>query len=319
MITLLAHSMMMFYFLGKGKAVREAAAEGGLSREYERRIAVARKPVFSIATLAMVATIVDGARRRERRYRRRCRRGVHGVLAYLVPRAQPGRAARRDQRAHGKRPCRRRSQSAAAVVPDPLVLTDVEKQYGGLRPLRVRDLRVPAGRVTMLARVRSPRRRGLRQSDYGRLAAGQGRGRQPRPLDTRHRRQRRMADVCRALRHRQRSHRAARSDDGGAESGHFVRSAISSRCRRQIMARVTALAAEVGIDRRKPRQAAWPRRAAAARADLSCARAGARSRRSSSWNIRRPTCRRTRRRHSRQSSSRVSGAPQADDDRFVDG
>ncbi len=31
-----------------------------------------------------------------------------------------------------------------------LVLTDVEKQYGGLRPLRVRDLRVPAGRATML-------------------------------------------------------------------------------------------------------------------------------------------------------------------------
>ena len=27
MITLLAHSMMMFYFLGKAKAVREAAAE----------------------------------------------------------------------------------------------------------------------------------------------------------------------------------------------------------------------------------------------------------------------------------------------------
>jgi hypothetical protein len=58
MITLLGHSMMMFYFLGKGKAVREAAAEGGLSREYERRIAIARKPVFSIATLAMAATIV---------------------------------------------------------------------------------------------------------------------------------------------------------------------------------------------------------------------------------------------------------------------
>jgi ABC-type transporter Mla maintaining outer membrane lipid asymmetry ATPase subunit MlaF len=35
-------------------------------------------------------------------------------------------------------------------VPDALVLTDVEKQYGGLRPLRVRDLRVPAGRATML-------------------------------------------------------------------------------------------------------------------------------------------------------------------------
>jgi ABC-type transporter Mla maintaining outer membrane lipid asymmetry ATPase subunit MlaF len=31
-----------------------------------------------------------------------------------------------------------------------LVLTNVEKQYGGLRPLRVRDLRVPAGEITML-------------------------------------------------------------------------------------------------------------------------------------------------------------------------
>jgi len=35
-------------------------------------------------------------------------------------------------------------------VPDPLVLTNVEKAYGGLRPLRVRDLRVRAGRITML-------------------------------------------------------------------------------------------------------------------------------------------------------------------------
>ena len=81
MITLLAHSMMMFYFLGKGKAVREAAAEGGLSREYERRIAIARKPVFSIATLAMMVTMVTalagasvdtGV----------LPAGVHGVLAY---------------------------------------------------------------------------------------------------------------------------------------------------------------------------------------------------------------------------------------------
>jgi hypothetical protein len=81
LITLFAHSMMMFYFLGKGKAVREAAAEGGLSREYERRIAIARKPVFSIATLAMFATIVTalagasvdtGV----------LPSGVHGMLAY---------------------------------------------------------------------------------------------------------------------------------------------------------------------------------------------------------------------------------------------
>jgi len=33
---------------------------------------------------------------------------------------------------------------------DPLVLQDVEKNYGGLRPLRVRELRASAGRATML-------------------------------------------------------------------------------------------------------------------------------------------------------------------------
>ena len=31
-----------------------------------------------------------------------------------------------------------------------LVVTDVEKQYGGLRPLRIRDLRLQAGRATMV-------------------------------------------------------------------------------------------------------------------------------------------------------------------------
>ena len=35
-------------------------------------------------------------------------------------------------------------------MPDALVLTDVEKQYGGLRPLRVRHLRLPEGVVAML-------------------------------------------------------------------------------------------------------------------------------------------------------------------------
>jgi hypothetical protein len=58
MMTLLSHSMMMFYLIGKGKAVREAAQEGGLSREYEARIKLLRKPVFSIGTLAMVLTMI---------------------------------------------------------------------------------------------------------------------------------------------------------------------------------------------------------------------------------------------------------------------
>jgi hypothetical protein len=58
MITLLAHSMMMFYLIGKGKAVKDAMKEHGVVGDYYRRIAVARKPVFSIGTLAMAATMV---------------------------------------------------------------------------------------------------------------------------------------------------------------------------------------------------------------------------------------------------------------------
>ena len=58
MVTLLAHSMMMFYLIGKGKAVKDAMAEHQVACDYYRRIASARKPVFSIATLAMAATMV---------------------------------------------------------------------------------------------------------------------------------------------------------------------------------------------------------------------------------------------------------------------
>ena len=58
MVTLLAHSMMMFYLIGKGKAVKDAMAEHSVSGDYYRRIAVARKPVFLVATLAMTATMV---------------------------------------------------------------------------------------------------------------------------------------------------------------------------------------------------------------------------------------------------------------------
>jgi hypothetical protein len=60
LVTLLAHSMMMFYLIGKGKAVKEAMAEHSVTGDYYRRIAAARKPVFSIGTLAMGATMVTG-------------------------------------------------------------------------------------------------------------------------------------------------------------------------------------------------------------------------------------------------------------------
>jgi hypothetical protein len=57
MLTMLAHSMMMFYLIGKGKAVKDAMAEYHLTGDFFRRIAVARKPVFSVATVAMGVTM----------------------------------------------------------------------------------------------------------------------------------------------------------------------------------------------------------------------------------------------------------------------
>ena len=58
LITLLAHSMTMFYLIGKGKAVREAATEGNLSPDFYAAVARARKPVFGIGTVAMLLTMV---------------------------------------------------------------------------------------------------------------------------------------------------------------------------------------------------------------------------------------------------------------------
>jgi hypothetical protein len=58
LITLLAHSMMMFYLIGKGKAVKDAMVEHSLVGDHYRRIATARKPVFSIGTLAMAMTMI---------------------------------------------------------------------------------------------------------------------------------------------------------------------------------------------------------------------------------------------------------------------
>jgi hypothetical protein len=58
MVTLLAHSMMMFYLIGKGKAVKDAMAENGLTGDYYRRVAQVRRPVFSIGTIAMAVTMI---------------------------------------------------------------------------------------------------------------------------------------------------------------------------------------------------------------------------------------------------------------------
>ena len=57
LMTLLAHSMTMFYLIGKGRAIREAVADGGLSRQFVADISRVRRPVFSMSTLAMAATM----------------------------------------------------------------------------------------------------------------------------------------------------------------------------------------------------------------------------------------------------------------------
>ena len=59
LITLLAHSMMMFYLIGKGKAVKDAVLEYNVAGDHYHRIAAARKPVFSIGTLAMAVTMTS--------------------------------------------------------------------------------------------------------------------------------------------------------------------------------------------------------------------------------------------------------------------
>lgn len=60
LILLLAHSMTMFYLIGKGKAVREAAEDGQLSASFYATVARARKPVFSVGTVAMFLTMATG-------------------------------------------------------------------------------------------------------------------------------------------------------------------------------------------------------------------------------------------------------------------
>jgi len=64
LLLLLAHSMMMFYLIGKGKAVKDALTEGGYPvgdsryKTFVAHISLARKPVFSIGPLAMVVTMI---------------------------------------------------------------------------------------------------------------------------------------------------------------------------------------------------------------------------------------------------------------------
>lgn len=57
LLVLLSHSLTMFYLIGKGRAIREAVDEGGLSAEFVTEVARLRRPVFSLGSLAMALTM----------------------------------------------------------------------------------------------------------------------------------------------------------------------------------------------------------------------------------------------------------------------
>ena len=58
MLTLLAHSMIMFYLIGKGRAIKDAVADGGLDTDAVARVSALRGPVFKLAIVAMVLTML---------------------------------------------------------------------------------------------------------------------------------------------------------------------------------------------------------------------------------------------------------------------
>ncbi len=58
LVTLLAHSMTMFYLIGKGRAIRDAVTEGGLVSDAAARVSALRGPVFKLATLVMASTML---------------------------------------------------------------------------------------------------------------------------------------------------------------------------------------------------------------------------------------------------------------------
>jgi hypothetical protein len=57
LMVLLSHSLTMFYLIGKGRAIREAVGQGGLSTEFVRTFGTVRRPVFGSSTLAIALTM----------------------------------------------------------------------------------------------------------------------------------------------------------------------------------------------------------------------------------------------------------------------
>ena len=58
MATLLTHSLVMFYLIGKTRAIRDAVKDKTLPKDYVAETIRLRKPVFSISTFAMAVTMI---------------------------------------------------------------------------------------------------------------------------------------------------------------------------------------------------------------------------------------------------------------------
>ena len=58
LITLLGHSMTMFYLIGKVKAIKDAVIEGELETDAVARVSALRGPVFKLASAAMGLTML---------------------------------------------------------------------------------------------------------------------------------------------------------------------------------------------------------------------------------------------------------------------
>ena len=58
LITLLSHSMTIFYLIGKIRAIRDAVTKGELATDAVARVSVLRGPVFKLVTAAMALTMV---------------------------------------------------------------------------------------------------------------------------------------------------------------------------------------------------------------------------------------------------------------------
>ena len=100
-VTLLAHSMMMFYLIGKGKAVKDAMIEGGRGAaqdpnysKYVGRISAARRPNRSLLQVARLRSQKIGV------WPARCESMSRGLMAMIFRPWKDFSGSNRSRRGH---------------------------------------------------------------------------------------------------------------------------------------------------------------------------------------------------------------------------